>query len=65
MHSEEIVEEIQSDIPDIVAQVRNLECRMDAGCNHENISQATSSSWESVCADCGEVLTELETNSGE
>ena len=28
-------------------------------CNHENISQATSSSWESVCADCGEVLSSV------
>lgn len=25
-------------------------------CNHENVSHATSSSWESVCADCGEIV---------
>lgn len=25
-------------------------------CVHENISLATSSDWESVCADCGEVM---------
>jgi hypothetical protein len=28
------------------------------GCKHENISHATSSNWESVCADCGEVVQE-------
>lgn len=31
-------------------------------CNHENISHATSSSWESVCADCGEVVDRVQTN---
>ncbi len=25
-------------------------------CNHKNVSLATSSDWESVCADCGEVM---------
>lgn len=25
-------------------------------CNHNNISHATSADWESVCADCGEVM---------
>ena len=25
-------------------------------CNHENFSEATSSDWESVCADCGVTL---------
>ena len=25
-------------------------------CDHNNISYATSSDWESVCADCGEVV---------
>ena len=25
-------------------------------CNHENLSHATSSDWETVCADCGEVI---------
>lgn len=29
-------------------------------CNHENISQATSSDWESVCADCGKVLDKVD-----
>ena len=27
-----------------------------AMCNHNNISHSTSSDWESVCADCGEVV---------
>jgi hypothetical protein len=25
-------------------------------CRHDNISHATSSDWESVCADCGQVV---------
>ena len=25
-------------------------------CNHSELSQATSSDWETVCADCGEVI---------
>jgi uncharacterized protein (DUF4415 family) len=27
-------------------------------CKHHELSQATSSDWETVCADCGEVMTE-------
>lgn len=33
-------------------------------CVHENISHATSSSWEPVCADCGEVLSSTVIASG-
>lgn len=31
-------------------------------CNHDNVSHATSSSWESVCADCGEVIDRVQAN---
>ena len=27
-------------------------------CNHDELSQATSSDWETVCVECGEVMTE-------
>lgn len=27
-----------------------------SGCNHKEVSLATSSDWESVCAECGEIL---------
>ncbi len=33
-------------------------------CSHSELSQATSSDWETVCAECGEVMSEPKTNRG-
>ena len=33
-------------------------------CNHSELSQATSSDWETVCAECGEVIVDKKSGRG-